>query len=284
VFIRDAPQDVSQFVSSCWEWFQVHPLQRRQVRVQAAIDFWPFFYYSVAHSPEIWGRIVFSEDEMGRNWLNLLLICSLAIIVPSCGSGQQLLSIAIQPPVETFGSSTTPVNEDMGLKVQLRALGSYIHPPATKDITNTVTWASNTADIATVNSAGVLNAAGVACGDALISATVTTNRSSGNISSQGALVTGYMTASVVCFSGLTLTVDFAGNGSGTVTSSPPGLSCAGTCGASFASGTTIILTAVPNSGSSSAIWSACDFVSGVSGQICTVSNLSSNRTVTVTFN
>jgi hypothetical protein len=218
---------------------------------------------------------------MGRNWLNLLLICSLAIIVPSCGSGQQLVSIAIQPTVETFGSSTTPVNEDTGLKVQLRALGSYIHPPATKDITNTVTWASNTADIATVNSAGVLSAAGVACGDALISATVTTNRSSGNISSQGALVTGYMTASVVCFSGLTLTVDFAGNGSGTVTSSPSGLSCAGTCGASFASGTTITLTAAPNSGSSFASWSACD---AVSGQVCTVSNLSSNRTVTVTFN
>jgi hypothetical protein len=32
------------------------------------------------------------------------------------------------------------------------------------------------------------------------------------------------------------------------------------------------------------MWSACDFVSGVSGQICTVSNLSSNRTVTVSFN
>lgn len=251
------------------------------MRVEAAIDFCSFFYYSVAHSPEIWERFVFSEDEMGRNWLNLLLICSLAITVPSCGSGQQLVSIAIQPTTESFGSSTTPVNEDTGLNVQLRALGSYIHPPATKDITNTVTWASNTADIATVNSTGVLSAAGLACGDALISATVTTNRSSGNISSQGALVTGYMTASVVCFSGLTLTVDFAGNGSGTVTSSPPGLSCAGTCGASFASGTTITLTAVPNSGSSFTSWVGCDVVSG---QVCTVSNLSSNRAVTVTFN
>ena len=102
-----APQDVSQFAKFVLGMVQVHPPQRRQLRVQrvqAAIDFWPFFYYSVAHSPEIWGRIVFSEDEMGRNWLNLLLICSLAIIVPSCGSGQQLVSIAIQPTVETFGS------------------------------------------------------------------------------------------------------------------------------------------------------------------------------------
>jgi hypothetical protein len=41
---------------------------------------------------------------------------------------------------------------------------------------------------------------------------------------------------------------------------------------------------VPNSGSSFASWSACDTVSGPVGQVCTVSNLSSNRTVTVTFN
>jgi hypothetical protein len=41
---------------------------------------------------------------------------------------------------------------------------------------------------------------------------------------------------------------------------------------------------VPNSGSSSASWFGCDAVSGQSGQVCTVNNLSSNRTVTVTFN
>ena len=219
---------------------------------------------------------------MNRNWSNLLLICSLAIIVPSCGSGSQLVSIAIQPTAETFGSSTTPVNEDTGLNVQLRALGSYIHPPVTKDITNSVTWASNTPDIATINSTGVLTAAGLACGSALISATVTTNKSPGNISSTGALVTGYMTASVVCFSGLTLTVDFAGNGSGTVTSSPAGLSCAGTCSAGFASGTTVAITAVPNSGSSFGGWSGCDAVSP-DGVVCTVT-LTTNRTVTATFN
>ena len=28
--------------------------------------------------------------------------------------------------------------------MQLRALGTYIHPPVTKDITNQVTWESNT--------------------------------------------------------------------------------------------------------------------------------------------
>jgi hypothetical protein len=37
---------------------------------------------------------------------------------------------------------------------------------------------------------------------------------------------------------------------------------------------------VPNSGSSFTSWVGCD---AVSGQVCTVSNLSSNRSVTVTF-
>jgi hypothetical protein len=222
------------------------------------------------------------RNRMNRNWFSLLLICSLAIIVPSCGAGSQLVGIAIQPTAETFGSSTTPVNQDTGLNVQLRALGSYIHPPVTKDITSMVTWASNTPDIATVNSTGVLTAAGLACGSALISATVTTNNSPGNISSTGALVTGYMTASVVCFSGVTLTVDFAGAGSGTVTSSPAGLSCAGTCSAGFASGTTVAITAVPSGSSTFGGWSGCDAVSS-NGTVCSVT-LVNNRTVTATFN
>jgi len=117
--------------------------------------------------------------------------------LPSCGHDQQLVSISIQPATQTFGASTIPVSEDAGLTVQLRALGSYIHPPVTKDITGQVTWASNTPTIATVNSTALLTATGVDCGNSLISATVTTNNA-GAVSSSGALVTGYMTATVVC--------------------------------------------------------------------------------------
>jgi hypothetical protein len=217
---------------------------------------------------------------MVRKWLNLVLVCSAAIMVPSCGHDQQLVSIDIQPEAESFGSTNTPVTEDAGLNVQLRALGTYIHPPVTKDITTQVNWASNTPSIATVNSSGLLTAAGVDCGNSLVSATVTTNNSAGDLSSQGAIVTADMTATVVCPSGITLAVDFAGTGSGTVTSSPPGLGCAMTCSATFASGTTITLTATPNSGSSFGSWVGCDTVAG---QSCIVNDLTSDRAVTVTF-
>jgi hypothetical protein len=138
---------------------------------------------------------------MNRNWSTLVLVCAVAIFLPSCGHDQQLVSIAIQPDAETFGDAKTPVFLDRGLKVQLTALGSYIHPPVTKDITAQVSWVSSTPQMVTVSSTGVITATGDACGSTLISATVTTNSSAGNISSSGALVTGSMTASVVCFVG-----------------------------------------------------------------------------------
>jgi hypothetical protein len=206
--------------------------------------------------------------------------------LPSCGHDQELVGITIQPAKETFGAANIPVSADAGLNVQLRALGSYIHPPVTKDITGQVTWSSNTPNMVTVSSTGLAAPTGNECGDTIVSATVTTNHSAGSLPSSGALVTGNMTATVVCFTGSTggspsLTVDFPGPGSGSITSSPLGLGCATTCSASFASGTTVMLTATADSTSTFSSWGNCD---AVSGQVCTVNNLTSNRTVTVNFN
>jgi lysophospholipase L1-like esterase len=68
--------------------------------------------------------------------------------------------------------------------------------------------------------------------------------------------------------------------SGTVVSSPTGISCGSTCSASFASGTSVTLTAAAVSGSAFAGWSgAC---SG-SASTCTVS-MTQARSVTATFN
>jgi len=138
-------------------------------------------------------------EGMIRKWLHLTLVCAAAFLIPSCGHEQQLVSIAIEPSTETFGDAKTPVILDKGLNVQLRALGSYIHPPVTKDITNQVTWSSNTPQMVTVNSIGLITATGEACGGTIISATVTKNSSDGGISSSGAVVTGSMTANVTCF-------------------------------------------------------------------------------------
>lgn len=125
--------------------------------------------------------------------------CQPVLSLSSCGHSQQLVGITIQPESETFGASNIPVIANAGAQLQLRALGTYIHPPVTKDITSQVTWTSNAPQMVTVNSAGVITVTGGACGAALISATVTTNNSSGGVSSSGALVTGFMTANVVCF-------------------------------------------------------------------------------------
>jgi hypothetical protein len=81
------------------------------------------------------------------------------------------------------------------------------------------------------------------------------------------------------FSTTALTVTKAGSGSGTITSSPAGISCGATCSATFSSGTVLTLTANAASGSTFAGWSgAC---SGTSAT-CTTT-LSGAENVTATF-
>jgi 5-hydroxyisourate hydrolase-like protein (transthyretin family) len=77
-----------------------------------------------------------------------------------------------------------------------------------------------------------------------------------------------------------LTVAVAGQGSGTVTSAPAGISCPAACSAPFASGTTVTLTETPSAGSAFTGWSgaAC---SGTAGT-CTV-QMDSAQNVTANF-
>ena len=222
----------------------------------------------------------------------LLVVATALFGLSSCGHDQQLVSISIQPATETFGASNIPISDNAGAQVQLRALGDYIHPPVTKDITSKVTWNSNTPQMMTVDSSGLLTVTGLACGGTLISATVTTNSSAGGLSSSGAVVTGYMTGNVVCPTGSAgggasnpaLTLTFAGAGSGTVTSNPLGLSCSSPnlCGTqAFPFNTLVTLTATPSGASSFGSWSGCDSAGNTNP--CTVT-LNGNRTVSVTFN
>jgi uncharacterized repeat protein (TIGR01451 family) len=76
----------------------------------------------------------------------------------------------------------------------------------------------------------------------------------------------------------TLTVTKAGSGTGTVTSSPGGISCGSVCAASFPTGTAVTLTAAPASGSSFTGWSgAC-----AGASTCTVT-VDAAKSVTATF-
>ena len=76
-----------------------------------------------------------------------------------------------------------------------------------------------------------------------------------------------------------LAVTKAGAGSGSVTSSPAGINCGSTCGASFPDGTPIILTAIASSGSSFAGWCG----GGCSGTGTCPLTLTNDTTVTATF-
>jgi phospholipase C len=76
-----------------------------------------------------------------------------------------------------------------------------------------------------------------------------------------------------------VSVQLAGTASGTVTSSPAGISCAPTCAASFNSGTTVKLTATPAKGAFFAGWAGACSGTG----ICTLT-MNANKSVTATFN
>jgi len=77
----------------------------------------------------------------------------------------------------------------------------------------------------------------------------------------------------------TLTVTKSGSGSGKVTSSPSGIDCGSDCSESYNQGTSVTLTATPDSGSTFSGWSG----GGCSGTGSCRVTMNSNLTVTATF-
>ena len=76
-----------------------------------------------------------------------------------------------------------------------------------------------------------------------------------------------------------LTLSEAGTGGGTVTSAPAGIDCGATCAASFATGSTVTLTATPDATSTFAGWTGVDSASGTTATV----NLNAARAVTASF-
>jgi subtilisin family serine protease len=76
-----------------------------------------------------------------------------------------------------------------------------------------------------------------------------------------------------------LSVGKSGTGSGTVSSSPSGITCGSVCSATYASGTSVTLTPIADASSSFIGWNGCD---SVSGNNCIVT-LQASRSVTAQF-
>ncbi|MFN3480893.1 MAG: DUF1566 domain-containing protein, partial [Thermodesulfovibrionales bacterium] len=78
-----------------------------------------------------------------------------------------------------------------------------------------------------------------------------------------------------------LVISKSGTGSGTVTSSDGGINCGADCSEQYASGTTVTLTATPDSGSTFAGWSGdCTDIGNNQAQV----TMDANKSCTATFN
>jgi hypothetical protein len=189
--------------------------------------------------------------------LGALVAVGAVLSLPSCGHDQKLVSLTISPASPGF---TFPV-PTAGATGQYTATGTYIHPPATKDVTSQATWAVDD-NVVSIN-AGLVTTNG-SCGSADVSATMP--EGTGGASN---IVIGYSFVTVQdkndpnCPGGSAtngqLVVTIAGNGVGTVTSQPGGIDCpVTTCGALFPTiDSPVTLTAAPGAKSSFGGWGGC---------------------------
>jgi Divergent InlB B-repeat domain len=217
---------------------------------------------------------------MSRKWFSIIALIAAAIFfmsLSSCGFNEHLVSIQIAPTGYTFGGVFNPP-----LYVDFAATGTYEHPPSTKDITNLVTWGTDSPLVVQISSQGVATTS-TNCGTANISASF--YDSPNLVSSNSAAITVDGPASLGCTPPgpePVLTVDFAGGGNGSVTGA---IGCASpsSCSNPFPAGSTETLTASPTNGSVFGGWSGCSSTSGAGGVICTVLGIQNDVTVTASF-
>jgi hypothetical protein len=199
---------------------------------------------------------------MRERWLRCALGAVLvytAMNFLSCMHERKLVGITVRPSTVEF---LTP---NSGLNAQFTALGTYIHPPDTRDITDKVDWKTDIPQLITLNK-GLVSPSGNGCGVADISAS---SQENGNLVIAYATVTVDDPTNPLCPGGGTqgvLTVSFAG-GTGQVTSVPAGINCPLTCGNVFTVGTSVILTAIADQGFTFDNWTGCD---SSNGNVCTV--------------
>ncbi|HWW14548.1 MAG TPA: hypothetical protein VN310_07790 [Candidatus Dormibacteraeota bacterium] len=139
---------------------------------------------------------------MNRKWFSIAALIAAATFLfslPSCAYNQHLVSITVSPS----GSSITLGGIGQDLPTQFTALGTYIHPPETKDITTTAVWSTDTPTIIFMDPKvpGLVHTTGTACGSNLgVSASVYNNPSN---PPAGSVVVGSATVSVTFAAPLT---------------------------------------------------------------------------------
>jgi hypothetical protein len=217
---------------------------------------------------------------MIRKWLSIAAFVVTALVLlnlSSCARGQKLIGITVQPATVTF---LTPSST---LTATLTALGTYIHPAETKDITSQVTWTADIPQLLNL-SGGTVSPSGSGCGVINVKASSTQDTEAGGIAIGYATVTVDNPLVSYCPGGtsaplLGVVLEATTTTGNSVVSSPAGIDCpATTCGAPFATGTSVTLTASPSANFSS--WgTTCP---GASANVCTVV-MNSSTSVTAIF-
>ena len=135
---------------------------------------------------------------MNGKWLSVvcLVVAGVSLFsLSSCARDQKLVSIAVQP-------SAGFVFEGFGAQGQFTALGTYIHPPETKDITGKVVWSLNVANFGTLTQTGDLTYTRTdGCGSGQVTATMYSNPanpSAGSVVVASAPVKGALDGSTGC--------------------------------------------------------------------------------------
>jgi len=206
--------------------------------------------------------------------LGVLVAVGAALSLPSCGHDQKLVSLTITPTTFTFLTPYPSGTE------QYTAAATYIHPPATKDVTSQATWKIDDGAV-TMTAPGLFTPAPGFCGGGDISASVPEGTGgSGNIVIAVATVTVDDPSNILCPGGGKLaTLAVAVVGAGTVTSLPTAISCSatgGTCVATYSVGASVLLTA----SAATVVWGNCP---GSSGDTCVVTIPTGGTAVSATF-
>jgi len=198
----------------------------------------------------------------------------------SCGLDHKLVAIEIQPAAGFNFATPDPAAQGV-----FTAIGTYVHPPGTADITSKVTWKTDVPQLLVVTGGVVSPQPGNVCGIADVYADF---NSGGNFVTNFATVTVNDRTRVDCPGGSTtqasVTVSPTPSDGGTITSVPAGIACnvaGGTCGALFNVGSTVTLTESPLGAHTFTSWAGCN---PPAAQTCSLTVPTNGIIVGATFN
>jgi hypothetical protein len=207
---------------------------------------------------------------MNRKWFSIVALIAAAtffVNLSSCGFNQHLVSIQVVPPGVTFNSVKS--------SIVFKAMGTYEHPPATKDITDIVTWSVDSQNLVTITDTSLVTAVSI-CGSGNLYASY---YDSPNQVTGSAFITGGGAGTAACNQAI-LTVNIMGSAGGSIVDSTGAIKCPGTCSADYALGSAIGLTATLGAGQTTVNWVNCN--GGSTPTTCDVI-LNVDTTVTATF-